>query len=612
MHINPLPQENVTLLDGIFKERFKLNHAYLLSLETENLTQNFLLEAVLTGWSTYNNQFGKPDSQEHRHYGWESPTHGFRGHFLGHWLSAASMVWAQTSDGRIRLKINEIIDILEKCQEQNGGQWLGSFSEKHFRLLAEGKPSPVPHYVTHKTLMGLYDVWRLAGNEKALQLADRFADWFVDWCKGFSREQMNRILEVETGGMLEAWADLYSATQDAKYLDLIEKYTRYWLYEPLLEGKDPLTNAHANKSIADIQGAARVYEVTGNKWYRQVVEAFWECAVTNRGMFCTGSNNTSEWWNPPFQLAARRNKYTQEHCTVYNMIRIADYLYRWSGDVSYLDYIERNIYNGFLAQQNPETGMISYWLPLQAGGQKRWGHPTKDFWCCHGSLVQAHCLYNILTYYKDPEGYIVAQYIPTKLNSIWNDVPVSISQQFDWKVGNLNLKGDTSSFDGPINFPRFWKINLDISAETPVEFTLKLRMPEWLADLPTLIVNGREQLVEKNDSGYLCIRRLWHDDQVTLLLPKTFRTEPLPDEPETVAFLDGPVVLAGICHQEITLYGNKNTPDEFIIPDNELDFKEWNFAYRTIKQPFSIGFKPLYEIVDEIYTVYFPVEDKCK
>ena len=33
------------------------------------------------------------------------------------------------------------------------------------------------------------------------------------------------------------------------------------------------------------------------------------------------------------------------------MMRLADYLLRWTGDVTYADYWERNLYNGILAQQ---------------------------------------------------------------------------------------------------------------------------------------------------------------------------------------------------------------------------------------------------------------------
>ena len=112
--------------------------------------------------------------------------------------------------------------------------------------------------------------------------------------------------------------------------------------------------------------------------------------MTRRGTFCTGGQTSGEIWTPPFSFAARRGHKTQEHCAVYNMIRLADVLYRWSGDPAHLDYIEANLHNGLLAQQHPETGMPAYFLPLEGGARKQWGTPTEDFWCCHGSLVQAH------------------------------------------------------------------------------------------------------------------------------------------------------------------------------------------------------------------------------
>ena len=34
------------------------------------------------------------------------------------------------------------------------------------------------------------------------------------------------------------------------------------------------------------------------------------------------------------------------------MIRLANILFTWTGDVSYLNYIEKNLYNGILAQAN--------------------------------------------------------------------------------------------------------------------------------------------------------------------------------------------------------------------------------------------------------------------
>ena len=85
-------------------------------------------------------------------------------------------------------------------------------------------------------------------------MADRFADWFYDWTAQFTREQMDDILDFETGGMLEIWAQLLALTGDKKYRVLLERYYRGRLFTPLLEGKDVLTNMHANTTIPEVLG----------------------------------------------------------------------------------------------------------------------------------------------------------------------------------------------------------------------------------------------------------------------------------------------------------------------------------------------------------------------
>jgi DUF1680 family protein len=144
------------------------------------------------------------------------------------------------------------------------------------------------------------------------------------WTSQFSREEMDEILDVETGGMLEAWAGLYGLTGCEEHLELMQRYDRPRLFERLLAGEDPLTNRHANTTIPEAHGAARAYEVTGDDRWREIAEAYWRCAVTERGYFCTGGQTTGEIWTPPFEFSARLGDKNQEHCTVYNMMRLAD------------------------------------------------------------------------------------------------------------------------------------------------------------------------------------------------------------------------------------------------------------------------------------------------
>ena len=196
-----------------------------------------------------------------------------------------------------------MVSELARCQEANGGEWAGSIPEKYLHWAAQGQPVWAPQYVLHKTLMGLSDMYTYAGNDQALDIIEKWSNWFIRWTGQFSREQMDNVLDTETGGMLEIWADMYGATGKEQYLDLMSRYERRRLFDPLLAGKDVLTNGHANTTIPEAHGAARAWEVTGDPHWRAVVDAYWKCAVTDRGHFATGGQTVGERWTPPHEFA---------------------------------------------------------------------------------------------------------------------------------------------------------------------------------------------------------------------------------------------------------------------------------------------------------------------
>ena len=77
----PLPRAAVELRDTFFQKKVDANRDYLLVLRSEDLLQNFYLEAGLRSTQ---------DMPERCHGCREAPTCQLRGHFLGHWLSAAA------------------------------------------------------------------------------------------------------------------------------------------------------------------------------------------------------------------------------------------------------------------------------------------------------------------------------------------------------------------------------------------------------------------------------------------------------------------------------------------------------------------------------------------
>lgn len=583
--LKPVAPGRVRLLPSDLERRSGLNRRYMLSLDTENLLQNHYLEAGL---------WGPPLQPEGIHWGWESPTCQLRGHFLGHWLSAAALIWANTADTEIKGQADYIVAELARCQRENGGEWVGSIPTQYLEWIARGKRVWAPQYTLHKTLMGLLDMATLGRNEQALEILLRWARWYHRWTGQFTRAQLDDILDVETGGMLEIWAQLYGLTGEKEHLELLRRYDRPRIFDALLAGQDPLTGRHANTTIPEVHGAARAWEVTGDERWRAIVEAYWRAAVTERGYFATGGQTYEESWTPPFRLAPYRGDTNQEHCVVYNMMRLAEWLLRWTGDVAYADYWERNLYNGILAQQNPKTGMVAYYLSLAAGAQKQWGTPTDDFWCCHGTVVQAQAMYANSVYYENDRGLAVIQVIPSEASWEWNDVPVTVT-----------LADDA---------PRAWgrqsgslAFDLRVVAEQPVEFDLQVRLPWWLSGEATVTVNGERQAVAGTPTSLVSLRRLWKDERVHLELPRQLTTCALPDAPDTVAFMFGPIVLAGLSDEERTLTGDPARPETMLTPDGDSHWRPWHHAYRTVGQERGLRFVSLYEVTDERYTVYFPV-----
>jgi DUF1680 family protein len=152
-------------------------------------------------------------------------------------------------------------------------------------------------------------------------------------------------------------------------------------------------------------------------------------------------------------------------------------------------------------------------------------------------------------------------------------------------------------------------IELSVRCEGPVSFALKLRLPWWIAGQANILVNGQREQLSTAPSSFYAIQRTWHEDTVRIELPTALWTCPLPDEPDTVAFMDGPVVLAGLCGEGRALRGDKDDPQAMLVPDNEREWTMWQSGYRTRGQERGLRFIPLYEIRDEPYTVYFAVSE---
>lgn len=103
----PFPLDEVRLLDGPFLDAQKRDADYLLSLQPDRMLHHFRANAGLA-----------PKAPVYG--GWESeePWVGIRchGHTLGHYLSAAALMYASAGDDRMKQRVDYIVAELHACQ----------------------------------------------------------------------------------------------------------------------------------------------------------------------------------------------------------------------------------------------------------------------------------------------------------------------------------------------------------------------------------------------------------------------------------------------------------------------------------------------------------------
>ncbi len=608
--------KKVRLWEGDMRRREEENRRYLMKLDTPHLLRSYLHEA---------GRYSGRGADREALGGWEDLSCQLRGHFLGHWLSAAALNFEASKDAELKAKTETILKELEACQRDNGGEWVCPIPEKYLYWIGQGRNVWAPQYNIHKLFMGLVDVYKLMKLDKALSIADKLADWFYRWSGSYSREEFDNILDIETGGMLEVWTDLFEITKDKKYSTLMERYYRTRLFEPLLEGKDVLTNMHANTTIPEILGCARAYEVTGEKKWLDIVESYWKCAVTDRGAFVTGGQTQGEIWTPMKKLKARLGDKNQEHCTVYNMIRLAEFLFRQTKDPAYMHYIEYNVANGIFAQtyfrgmpyeNSPGHGLLTYFLPMKAGSRKEWAGEKDSFFCCHGTMVQVNAAWNRRMYYQDGTELYITSYANSDADFLLEEQKVSLEQRQDYMNGSLMTSSENNAkqtvneiASAYANKPEFKKYVITVHTESAVRFELNLRIPDWITKEAMVQVNGETVTKTSDTNAFVKLDRVWEEgDKVTLILPIGLKFITLPDDESMGAFRYGADVLAGITSQERILRLETDTPEEELSMDTERQWGEFRTFYRTENQDPGINFRKLNEIGYEPYQIYFKVK----
>jgi DUF1680 family protein len=377
------------------------------------------------------------------------------------------------------------------------------------------------------------------------------------------------------------------------------------IFGPLSHGQNQLDNLHANTQIPKIIGAAREYELTGDHTYHDIAQYFWQRVALERS-FVIGGDSDREHFFPIDETSKHLGSETAETCNTYNMLKLTRHLFEREPSATTMDFYERGLYNHILAPQDPDSGMVTYFMSLKPAHFKVYSTPLESFWCCLGTGMENHAKYGDTIYFHDDNSLWVNLFIPSELS--WKDKGVTVRQQ--------------------TKFPEQDTTTLILKCEKPERFALRIRHPAWAVSGVSVLVNGQKQDIRSQPGSYFALEQTWRDgDKVELHFPMSLHTEALPDDPNTVAILYGPIVLAGELGTENlpkTAWYERNQGDADKIADPETPVFVGNVAdvvshivpgedkplsFRTAgsAKPQEVSLIPFYRMRHQRYSVYWKV-----
>jgi len=417
------------------------------------------------------------------------------------------------------------------------------------------------------------------------------------------------MLGNEHGGMDEVLADAYQITNNEKYLTAAKRYSHKVFLEPLSQGIDNLDNKHANTQIPKFIGFERIAELGHDSKYAKAGSFFWETVTTNRSLAFGGNSRREHFPAKESCIDFINVNDGPESCNSYNMLKLTEDLFRVHPSAKYADYYERTVLNHILSSQHPEHGGYVYFTPARPRHYRVYSTPNEAMWCCVGTGMENHGKYNQFIYTHSNDSLFLNLFIASELN---------------WKEKGVKIKQET-------RFPEEEQTRLTVT-EGSSNFKLMVRYPAWvIKGALKITVNGKEIACSALPSSYVCINRKWEKgDVIQIMLPMHNSIEHLPNVPEYIAIMHGPILLGAKTGTEdlkgliaddgrwgqlasgeylpvdkapILIEDNIQSIGDKLVPvkDKALNFK----LNVKMENPAELILEPFYKIHDARYMMYW-------
>jgi len=445
-HFNPVSLQN---------EQF---NGYLNTRFTQNLEQRLLKVDEFGLMGSYMNRPG---------------IHPWAGEHVGKYLETASNVWKLTHNAALKKQMDRMMYELINTQLDDG--YLGTYTPDQYWTSWD--------VWSHKyNIHGLLTYYTATGYQPALEACKKMGDLL---CRTFGKNpgQKDIILAGEHMGMaatsvLDAMVELYKYTADKKYLDFCYYILDAWeqdngpkvISSILSNGKvKKVGNGKAYEMLSNYVGLIKLYQLTGDNKFLKATEMAWQ-DVVNTQLYITGTSSSHEYFQDDEYLPATAKDNMGEGCVTTTWLQLNQNLFAITGDVKYINQLERSVYNHLLAAENPETGCVSYYTPLM--NKKPY---TCYITCCQSSVPRGIALVPKFTFGNIKNIPTVLFYEP----AVYTDRIVTANQ---------NAMDVTFKLEG--NFPESGNVVLSVIGSRAAMFSVALRVPEWCTNY-TAKVGGK-------------------------------------------------------------------------------------------------------------------------
>lgn len=492
----PAPYETQKI-GGLLGERMRINlEKRLLAIEEQQ---------VLAGFRQ------RPGAQE------------WIGEHAGKYLDAAANTWRFTHDPRLREQMDRIALALIACQKEDG--YLGTYTD-------DKRWTSWDVWVHKYDLIGLLAWYRVSGDERALTASRKIGGLLIGTFENGTHDiiKSSEHVGMAATSVLEPICQLYRYTGDARYL----QFARFIVDKAWEQPNGPkivssllstgsvfkTANAKAYEMMSDLVGLLELYRLSGEERYLSAARAAQKDIVAHR-RYLTGTTSAHEHFRGDFDLPGEQKDDVGEGCATVTWLQLNWQLLRLTGEASYGQEIERTVFNQLLAAQDPRTGNICYFTPVN--GKKE---PRTDINCCRSS---------------EPRGISM---IPALLwGSLGADgktdsIAIEILAPGKVLINDVLIVSDTE-------YPFAGRAVLTLTPDKPHLFTLALRVPEWSNGYKVKLIQTGEKFSGK-PGEYLRITRNWNRGdrlEIAQELPARF-VDGGTSYPHSVAVERGPLVLA--------------------------------------------------------------------